>query len=87
VSATVDLRGRHLLTLNDYSPEEIVYLLDLAAELKVAKREDREDREQYGLDALGVTHGVFESPASLVFDEAEDRFHTIKAVRVATLGS
>ncbi|HSP74132.1 MAG TPA: ornithine carbamoyltransferase [Gaiellaceae bacterium] len=42
--------------------------------------------EQYGLDALEVTEEVFESPASLVFDEAENRMHTIKAVMVATLG-
>ena len=43
--------------------------------------------EKYGLDALEVTDEVFESPASLVFDEAENRMHTIKAVMVATLGA
>jgi ornithine carbamoyltransferase len=43
--------------------------------------------ERYGLEALEVTEDVFESPASLVFDEAENRMHTIKAVMVATLGS
>src|SRR6185369_2494210 len=43
--------------------------------------------EKYGLDALEVTEDVFESPASIVFDEAENRLHTIKAVMVATLGS
>ena len=43
--------------------------------------------EKYGLEALEVTDEVFESPASLVFDEAENRMHTIKAVMVATLGS
>src|SRR4051794_31014578 len=43
--------------------------------------------EKYGLDALEVTEEVFESPASVVFDEAENRLHTIKAVMVATLGS
>jgi ornithine carbamoyltransferase len=41
--------------------------------------------EQYGLEALEVTEDVFESPASLVWDEAENRMHTIKAVMVATL--
>ena len=46
----------------------------------------KEIREKYGLDALEVTEEVFESPASLVFDEAENRMHTIKAVMVATLG-
>ena len=34
-----------------------------------------------------VTEEVFDSPASLVFDEAENRMHTIKAVMVATLGN
>ena len=43
-------------------------------------------KEKFGLDALEVTDEVFESPASLVFDEAENRLHTIKAVMVATLG-
>ena len=43
--------------------------------------------EQYGLEALEVTDDVFESPASLVWDEAENRMHTIKAVLVATLAT
>src|SRR5215216_4079517 len=43
--------------------------------------------EKFGLEALEVTEEVFESSASLVFDEAENRLHTIKAVMVATLGS
>jgi ornithine carbamoyltransferase len=42
--------------------------------------------EDHGLEALEVTEAVFESPASVVFDEAENRLHTIKAVMVATLG-
>jgi len=42
---------------------------------------------KYGLNGLEVTGEVFESPASIVFDEAENRLHTIKAVMVATLGS
>lgn len=46
----------------------------------------RQIYEQYGLDALEVTEEVFESPASIVFDQAENRLHTIKAVLVATLG-
>jgi ornithine carbamoyltransferase len=43
--------------------------------------------QKFGLESLEVTEDVFESPASLVFDEAENRLHTIKAVMVATLGS
>jgi ornithine carbamoyltransferase len=46
----------------------------------------KEIQQKYGMDALEVTEDVFESPASLVFDEAENRLHTIKAVMVATLG-
>jgi ornithine carbamoyltransferase len=38
-----------------------------------------------GLSALEVTNEVFESPASIVFDQAENRMHTIKALMVATL--
>ena len=45
----------------------------------------KEIHEKYGLDAMEVTDEVFESPASVVFDEAENRMHTIKAVMVATL--
>lgn len=43
--------------------------------------------QKHGLDGLEVTEEVFESPASIVFDQAENRVHTIKAVMVATLGS
>jgi ornithine carbamoyltransferase len=43
--------------------------------------------EHYGLDGLEVTEEVFESKSSIVFDQAENRMHTIKAVMVATLGS
>jgi len=42
--------------------------------------------EKYGLEGLEVTDEVFESKHSIVFDEAENRMHTIKAVMVATLG-
>jgi len=42
--------------------------------------------KKFHLDGLEVTEEVFESPASIVFDEAENRVHTIKAVMVATLG-
>ena len=45
----------------------------------------REIHAKYGIDAMEVTDEVFESPASIVFDEAENRMHTIKAVMYATL--
>ena len=44
-------------------------------------------KAEFGLDAMEVTEEVFESPASIVFDQAENRLHTIKAVLVATLGA
>jgi len=43
--------------------------------------------QKFGLDGMEVTEEVFESPASIVFDEAENRMHTIKAVMVSTLGA
>jgi ornithine carbamoyltransferase len=42
--------------------------------------------QKFGLESMEVTDDVFESPASIVFDQAENRVHTIKAVMVATLG-
>lgn len=47
----------------------------------------RDIHKKFGLDAMEVTEDVFESPMSIVFDEAENRLHTIKAVMVATLGA
>ncbi|MGA3147500.1 MAG: ornithine carbamoyltransferase [Acidimicrobiales bacterium] len=46
----------------------------------------RQIHEKWGLDALEVTDEVFESAASIVFDQAENRLHTIKAAMVATIG-
>ena len=46
----------------------------------------RQIHEKFGLTAMEVTDEVFESEASIVFDEAENRMHTIKAVMYATLG-
>ena len=46
----------------------------------------RDVHEKFGLDGIEVTEEVFESENSIVFDEAENRMHTIKAVMVATLG-
>lgn len=49
-------------------------------------RVGKEIYEKYGLEALEVTDEVFESKASIVFDQAENRLHTIKAILVAMLG-
>ncbi len=45
----------------------------------------REIHGKFGIDCMEVTDGVFEGPRSIVFDEAENRMHTIKAVMAATL--
>ncbi len=52
------------------------------AETKIGKKM----KEKLGLESMEVTEDVFESAASIVFDEAENRMHTIKAIMVATLG-
>ena len=46
----------------------------------------RDVHEKFGLEEIEVTNEVFEGPQSVVFDEAENRMHTIKAVMLATLG-
>ncbi len=43
--------------------------------------------ERFGIDEMEVTDEVFESEQSLVFEEAENRMHTIKAIMAATLGA
>src|ERR671911_2985508 len=48
MSTVVDLRGKHLLRLADFSPEEITYLIELAADLKAAKKEGREEQKLVG---------------------------------------
>ena len=47
----------------------------------------REIHEKYGISEMEVTEEVFESPANIAFEQAENRMHTIKAILVATLGS
>ncbi len=47
----------------------------------------KEMGEKFGRDAMEVTDEVFTGPQSIVFQEAENRMHTIKAVMAATLGA
>jgi ornithine carbamoyltransferase len=88
---TVDLRGRSPLKEIGLGREgatgnpRVKYLHCLPA---LHGRETELGQQVFGkrgLAALEVTDEVFESPASLVFEQAENRMHTIKAVMVATL--
>jgi ornithine carbamoyltransferase len=64
---------------------DVKFLHCLPAYHDLGTRVGREIHERYGLDSLEVTDEVFESAHSVVFDEAENRMHTIKALMVATL--
>jgi ornithine carbamoyltransferase len=46
-----------------------------------------ETAREFGIDCMEVTEEIFEGLASIVFDQAENRMHTIKAILVATLGA
>src|SRR6478736_6186135 len=52
MNKSIDLRGRHLLRLADFSGDEIRYLLDLAAELKAAKKAGREEQRLNGKEIV-----------------------------------
>ncbi|MDX3450913.1 ornithine carbamoyltransferase [Streptomyces sp. ME02-8801-2C] len=65
---------------------DVKFLHCLPAFHDLGTKVGREIYETYGLESLEVTDEVFESGHSVVFDEAENRLHTIKAVLVATLG-
>ncbi|WP_306333704.1 ornithine carbamoyltransferase [Streptomyces sp. KL118A] len=64
---------------------DVKFLHCLPAFHDLGTKVGREVHEAYGLESLEVTDEVFESAHSVVFDEAENRMHTIKAVLVATL--
>ncbi len=65
---------------------ECKFMHCLPAYHNLETRVGRDVFEKFGLDGVEVTEEVFEGPCSIVFDEAENRMHTIKAVMVATLG-
>ena len=80
-----NLRNRSFVKLLDFTPREILFLLELSRDLKAAKYGGYEQPRLRGKN-MEVTDDVFESEHSIVFDQAENRMHTIKAVMVATLG-
>lgn len=69
----------------DMANKEAIFLHCLPAFHDKETKVGKEIFEKYGLDSIEVTDEVFESKQSLVFDEAENRMHTIKAVMYATL--
>ncbi len=67
--------------------EKVKFMHCLPAFHDMETKMGKEIFNKYGLEAMEVTDEVFESKYSIVFDEAENRMHTIKAVMVATLGN
>jgi len=65
---------------------DVKFLHCLPAFHNLETKVGEEIHNKFGMEALEVTEDVFESSASIVFDEAENRIHTIKAIMVATLG-
>ena len=66
--------------------EQAVFMHCLPAFHDLGTKIGKEISKKFGIDAMEVTEEVFESSQSVVFDEAENRMHSIKAVMVATLG-
>ena len=66
--------------------EKAIFLHCLPAFHDLKTKIGKQIYEKFGVTDMEVTDEVFESEQSLVFDEAENRMHTIKAVMAATLG-
>jgi ornithine carbamoyltransferase len=71
--------------LMDLAGEKAIFMHCLPAFHDQGTGIGREIYEQFGMAELEVTDEVFEGPGSRVFEEAENRMHTIKAVMAATL--
>jgi ornithine carbamoyltransferase len=67
--------------------KNVIFLHCLPAYHNIMTENGKKINEEYGLKEMEVTDEVFESKYSKVFDQAENRMHTIKAVMVATLGN
>ncbi len=72
--------------MNLTGKDETIFMHCLPAFHNLETKIGRQIYEKFGLPEMEVTEEVFESKQSVVFDEAENRMHTIKAVMVATLG-
>ncbi|MBR3308131.1 MAG: ornithine carbamoyltransferase [Lachnospiraceae bacterium] len=72
--------------LMSHAKDSAIFLHCLPAFHDLKTETGKEKGEQYGIQDMEVTDEVFESPQSKVFQEAENRMHTIKAVMAATLG-
>ena len=72
--------------LMDNAGEQALFMHCLPAFHDLKTRIGQDVYEKFGYSELEVTDEVFESEKSIVFDEAENRMHTIKAVMLATLG-
>lgn len=70
----------------DNAGEKAIFMHCLPAFHDLKTEIGKEISEKFGMDELEVTDEVFESERSVVFDEAENRMHTIKAIMAATLG-
>ena len=71
----------------DRAGKDAIFMHCLPAYHDLKTEIGKEKGEQFGFEALEVTDEVFESEQSVVFDEAENRMHTIKAIMAATLGA
>ena len=71
--------------LISYADKDAIFIHCLPSFHNLETKIGREVYQKFGLDGLEVTEEVFEGPRSVVFDEAENRLHTIKAVMLATM--
>ena len=71
----------------EYAKDSAFFMHCLPAFHDLKTKIGKEIHDKFGLDEMEVTDEVFESEQSVVFDEAENRMHTIKAVMAATLGA
>lgn len=78
---------RVTMDLINNADKDVVFMHCLPAFHDLDTKIDKQIYEKFGLTEMEVTDEVFESEHSVVFDEAENRMHTIKAVMAATLGA